>query len=221
MDGESDSEYSVNSDDEPESQPEPKVEENQNNEENYIRNYFHKLNHDHPIAIRRFQEMIFFYRPRPYLIMLISINLLFLIYRKAHLPFIPLCCLYFIIYIIFAAIYEKASIIIEPILFGTDISGSSTYDNPKCLNHVRSTAEIDNYINIVSENSFVKSLTAAYTSLKNDKTTYAQVFLCFCYFILFFISLFIDPFWYIVISVNLLLILPGICLHPKISFLYE
>ena len=170
---------------------------------------------NHPDAVRRFQEMIFLYKPVPLVIMIVLVNLCFFIYRKLSYSPVSLFFLGYAIYTLITAFYEKVTFILDPILFGSDVTKAEGY-NPNASNRIYSVEEIEGLFGKCSECSFVQSFNKTVKSLKTNETLVGRAIWACIVFVIFLISLFLCLFWPVVVITNLLLIVPGILLHPQI-----
>ena len=211
------SEYDVNSDDPiPNDQPaEGEAAGNANPEGACNKCCCKACMRDHPVAVRRFQEMIFFYKPIALAVLLVLVNVCFFIYAKLSYSPLSLFFLCYAIYILLVTFYEKAAIILEPILFGTDVTQAEGYD-AQAPNHIRTLDEIEQLCSSCSGHSVFASITKTYQSLKSNQTLVGRVIWVSIIFVAFILSLFVRLFWPCVIIVNLLLIVPGILLHPQV-----
>lgn len=164
----------------------------------------------HSTFIDEFQGAIFYRRPIAFVALLVSVNLVFFLYRSLKLNIYSLVCLLVIIYI---AIQLVPSAIFSTVK-GVLLPGQLDKGNMNDPNRVRDTNELVAPINklLYPVFGFLKIVNAL---SKDESVTglliYGSVFFC-----LFCITASVDFFWPIVIFTNFALILPGVLTLPPV-----
>lgn len=161
-------------------------------------------------CIEEFQGAIFFRRPIAFAALIVSVNLIFFLYRRLNLSFYAQVCLCGLLYIAYqiipAAIISKVKSILFP--------GTLNKGQPNEPNRIRDTNELVAPINTVLAPffGFVKIVrTLSYDQTVTGQLIYASIFFC-----LFCFTASVDLFWPIVIFTNLALILPGVLTLPQV-----
>lgn len=164
----------------------------------------------HSTFIDEFQGAVFYRRPIAFVALIVSVNLIFFIYRKLDLNFYALCSLLGIIYIGLQLIPSAIYSTIKSTLFPGQLNKGRNADPDR----VRDTNELVAPINtaLAPLFGFIKIVNA----LSQDQSVtglliYGSVFFC-----LFCITASVDFFWPIVIFTNFALILPGVLTRPQV-----
>ncbi|KAH0785470.1 hypothetical protein GPJ56_010605 [Histomonas meleagridis] len=158
--------------------------------------------------VHEVQAMIMFKRPIPFAILLVFVNLCFCLYRVLDLNFYAFVTLVAIIRLLFKIFGCTIKSIVLKTFFGGEIpKGDGS-------NRIRSIEEVKFFLNKVLAPLF--NLQKIIKKLASDDSVTGLLIYAGILFFAFVLTAAIDFFWPVVILVNLLLILPGVLLHPLV-----
>ena len=164
----------------------------------------------HSTFIDEFQGAVFYRRPIAFVALIVSVNLMFLLYRKLNLNFYCLICLFGIIYIgtqlIPSAIYST----VKSVLFPGQLNKGDLNDPSRVRDTNELVAPINKFLSPVF--GFVQIV----NTLSQDQSVTGLLIYGSIFFCLFCITASVDFFWPIVILTNFALILPGVLTRPQV-----
>ena len=164
----------------------------------------------HPQIVENVQAMLFWRRPIPMAILLSLIELLFIFIKKAELTFLPVAVLFVSIFVLGKIIINKFGEAIFRILF-PEIENKGSENEPNRIRPVETIADI-----VTCTAKHVCMARGKLCSKVNAPGITGLSLKCGVLFGLFLFFCMTGTFWLIFVVLHLILLVPGIVLHPKV-----